>query len=301
MPARVLDGSEIARTMRGELRERVASMGRAGVPVTLDAVLTGDEDSPARLYAQNQQKQCEQVGIRFRLHALPSDASAGDIAGTIASLNNDADVTGIMLHLPVPEGVDAYELQRRIAPEKDIEGVNPSNIGNIVYGRSSLVPCTALAAMRLIEETGVRLRGKTAVVVGAGNVVGKPLAVLLMRAEATVISCNVHTPELGSLATRADVLIAAAGVPRLVGPELVREGAVVIDVGVNRIEQPDGSRMTCGDVDFEKVRESAGWISPVPGGVGPVTVATLLSNAVEAAALASGATPAEITPADPPN
>ena len=188
-----------------------------------------------------------------------------------------------MLCLPLPRGVEAYAVQRLIAPEKDVEGVNPANIGNIVYGRSSLAPCTALAAVALVRSTGVELKGRHAVVVGASDHVGKPIAILLMREGATVTSCNEWTPDLTGICKGADVLVAAAGVPGLITQAMVKPSAVVVDVGVNRVEGPDGARMTVGDVAYDEVCGVAGWISPVPGGVGPMTVATLLGNVVDAA------------------
>ena len=252
-------------------------------------MLVGSADNAARLYAENQGRQCEDLGISFRLHELSAGAKYEDIAGRVLLMNEDDAVSGIMVHLPLPEGVDPYRVQRLIAPEKDVEGVNPANIGNIVYGRSSLVPCTALAAMRMIESTGIELRGKTAVVVGAGNVVGKPLAVLLMQAEATVISCNVHTPDVKSLARSADVLIAAAGVPGLITADMVKPGRSRGGCGREpgrlarrRDDDGGGCRLSTPSA------EVAGWLSPVPGGVGPVTVATLLSNAVDASAKTFG-------------
>lgn len=174
-------------------------------------------------------------------------------------------------------------MQRLIDPDKDVEGVNPANIGNIVYGHSSLAPCTALAAVKMIESTDITLRGKRAVVVGASNVVGKPIAVLLMRQDATVVSCNVWTEGLAELCRSADVLVAAAGSAGLITAAMVKPGAVVIDVGVNRVPGPDGRLKTVGDVAFDEVREIAGWLSPVPGGVGPMTIAMLLLNVAEAA------------------
>jgi methylenetetrahydrofolate dehydrogenase (NADP+)/methenyltetrahydrofolate cyclohydrolase len=196
-----------------------------------------------------------------------------------------------MLHMPLPDNVDPYRVQRLIKPEKDVEGVNPANIGNVVYGRSSLAPCTGLAVVKMIESVFPDrtpgepfLRGKRCVVVGASDVVGKPIAVLLMRQDATVISCNKHTPSLASLTREADILIAAAGVPNLITADMVKPGAIVIDVGVNRVAQPDGSKKTVGDVDFAAVNPIASHISPVPGGVGPVTVAMLLLNVADAAA-----------------
>ncbi|MEY2714616.1 MAG: hypothetical protein RIT24_959 [Planctomycetota bacterium] len=188
-----------------------------------------------------------------------------------------------MLHLPLPAGVDVERIQSLIAPEKDVEGVNPANIGNVVYGRRSLVPCTALASVEMIESTGVELRGSRCVIVGASNIVGKPIAVLLMRAEATVISTNKFTRAIAELTRSADVLVAAAGVPGLIKADMVKPGAVVIDVGINRVTGADGKSMTVGDVAFDEVRGVAGFISPVPGGVGPMTVAMLLRNTVDAA------------------
>ena len=175
------------------------------------------------------------------------------------------------------------ELEMLIAVAKDVEGVNPANIGNIVFGRRSLVPCTALAVMEMIESTGVEIRGSRAVCVGASTIVGKPVAVLLMQAEATVISTNIHTKNCDDLMRSADILVSAAGVPNLITADVVKDGAVVIDVGINRIVGDDGNKRTVGDVDFSAVKNMAGYISPVPGGVGPMTVAMLLRNTVQAA------------------
>jgi methylenetetrahydrofolate dehydrogenase (NADP+)/methenyltetrahydrofolate cyclohydrolase len=201
----------------------------------------------------------------------------------IISLNEDSNVRAIMVQMPLPESVRTDDIQSLIAPHKDVEGVNPANIGNIVFGRRSLVPCTALAVMEMIESTGITLQGSRAVCVGASTIVGKPVAVLLMQAEATVISTNIHTKDHDNLTLGADILVSAAGVPNLIKPEMVKEGAVVIDVGINRIEGEDGKKRTVGDVEFDGVKEVAGFISPVPGGVGPMTVAMLLRNTVQAA------------------
>jgi methylenetetrahydrofolate dehydrogenase (NADP+)/methenyltetrahydrofolate cyclohydrolase len=283
MAARIIDGKALAAEHRERIAERLADARRLGRAPRLDAVLVESGDNAARVYAENQRKTCEALGLTYRLHVLPPGSGFDEIAGRVLLLNHDDDVSAIMLHLPLPEGVDPYRVQRLIAPEKDVEGVNPANIGNIVYGYSSLAPCTALATVKMIESTGVELRGKRAVVVGAGNVVGKPIAVLLMRHDATVISCNKWTQGLDELCREADVLVAAAGVPRLVTASMVKPGAIVVDVGVNRVAGPDGKNITVGDVAFDEVREVAGWISPVPGGVGPMTVAMLLVNVAEAA------------------
>lgn len=293
----IIDGVALAGSFRANIAARVAAIKKSGRRVRLDAVLADSGDSASRVYADNQAKTCEMLGIEYKLHTLHAGAGYDDIAGRVLLLNTDDDVSAIMVHLPLPDGLEPYRIQRLIAPEKDVEGVNPANIGNVVYGRSSLAPCTALAVIKMLEHvyrpgstdatTGATLaepflRGKLAVVVGAGDVVGKPIAVLLMRQEATVISCNKWSPDLPTLAKRADILIAAAGVAGLVGPEMVKSGAVVIDVGVNRVKGADGKTKTVGDVRFDEVRPLCSRISPVPGGVGPMTVAMLLLNVVEA-------------------
>ncbi|MFG0331021.1 MAG: bifunctional 5,10-methylenetetrahydrofolate dehydrogenase/5,10-methenyltetrahydrofolate cyclohydrolase [Phycisphaerales bacterium] len=288
--AQIINGRSLAKKTRREIAETVTTLKAQGRRVSLDAVLADPEPdlfqgaSPARTYAEKQRSTCEELGIEYRLHLLPENARYEDIAGRILLLNNDDEVTAIMLHLPVPAGIDPYRLQSLIDPDKDVEGVNPANIGNVVYGHSSLVPCTALASMRLVESTGVELRGATVVCVGASNIVGKPIAVLMMRQDATVVSCNKYTKELASLTSAADVLIVAVGRPGLITADMVKPGAVVIDVGINRVTDPDtGRTVTVGDVDFDGVAKVAGWISPVPGGVGPMTVAMLLRNTVDAA------------------
>ena len=277
--ARIIDGKALGQSVRTSIARRVADADR---PVRLDAVLVGS-DRAAEIYARNQQSTCEEVGIEYRLHRIADGAGYDEIAGRVLLLNTDEAVTGLMLHLPLPEGVDTERVQALIEPAKDIEGVNPANIGNVVFGRRSLVPCTALAAVEMIESTGVTLRGARCVVIGASNIVGKPVAVLLMRAEATVISTNKFTEDLSGHTAEADVVVSAAGVPGLVTRDMVKPGAVVIDVGINRITGDDGKKRTVGDVDFDSVREVAGWLTPVPGGVGPMTVAMLLRNAVDAA------------------
>jgi methylenetetrahydrofolate dehydrogenase (NADP+)/methenyltetrahydrofolate cyclohydrolase len=284
--AKIIDGRELAASHRSRIAERVERVRAGGGRVRLDAVLVDSGDTGARIYAQNQARTCEDLGIGYVLHELHRNAAYDDIAGRVLLLSSDDEVDAIMVHLPLPAGVDPYRVQRLIDPGKDVEGVNPANIGNIVYGQSSLAPCTALATVKMIESVipaADGLRGKRAVVVGASNVVGKPIAVLLMRQDATVVSCNKYTPSLAELTRSADVLVAAAGVPGLIRRDMVRPGAVVIDVGVNRVAGEGGKMRTVGDVAFDEVSEVAGHISPVPGGVGPMTVAMLLLNVVEAA------------------
>ncbi len=251
-------------------------------PARLDAILVHG-DAGSEIYARNQARTCDELGIEYVVHELPAEAGFEDVAGRVLLLNTDDEVHAIMVHLPLPDAVDTERVQSLIAVEKDVEGVNPANIGNIVYGRRSLVPCTALAVMEMIESTGIRLPGTRCVCVGASNIVGKPVAVLLMRAEATVVSTNVHTPDQIDLTREADVLVAAAGVPGLITADMIKPGVVIIDVGVNRVIAPDGSKRTVGDVAFDEVIEVAGAVSPVPGGVGPMTVAMMMRNTAEAA------------------
>ena len=283
MSAQIIDGKRVAARIKEDLAARAKRVCDGGGRVRLDAVMIDSGDGGARMYAANQGRTCEQLGIEYQLHELPPGTGFDVLAGRIRALSDNPGVSAIMLHMPVPQGVDAYEAQRLINPDKDVEGVNPANIGNLVYGRSGMAPCTALATIELIRSTRIELRGKRIVVVGASNVVGKPIAVLAMRDEATVISCNKYTEGIEELARSADVLVAAGGVAELVGPSWVKPGAVVVDVGVSRVVGADGKKRIVGDVQFERVREVAGWISPVPGGVGPVTVAILLRNVVEVA------------------
>jgi methylenetetrahydrofolate dehydrogenase (NADP+)/methenyltetrahydrofolate cyclohydrolase len=280
--AHIIDGKALAAQVQADVKRRVGKLRAQGRTVRLDAILVGG-DGAAAIYARNQSATCEAVGIEYHLQELPGSARFEDIAGRVLLMNADESISAIMVHLPLPPGVDTERVQSLIATDKDVEGVNPANIGNVVYGRRSLVPCTALAVMEMIESTKVKLPGSTCVCVGASNIVGKPVAVLLMKAEATVISTNVHTRNLAELTQGADVLVAAAGKPGLVKGSMVKPGAVVIDVGINRVKGPDGKTRTVGDVAFDEVAAVAGSVSPVPGGVGPMTVAMLLRNTVDAA------------------
>lgn len=279
--AKLIDGRALARQVKESVKRRIAALRDRGQPVRLDAILAGD-DSSAEIYAQNQKKTCEEIGIEYILHRLDADATFEEVAGRVLLLNENDNVNAIMVHLPLPEGIDTDHIQSLIDVEKDVEGVNPANIGNVVYGRRSLVPCTALAVMEMIESTGMQLKGARCIVVGASNIVGKPVVVLLMGAQATVISANIHTRDIEELMRSADVLVSATGVAGLITAEKVKPGAVVIDVGIARITEGGKSR-TVGDVLFDDVREVAGYVSPVPGGVGPMTVAMLLRNTVDAA------------------
>ena len=283
MTAQIIDGKGLALEFREQIAQRAGVLRDSGFTPKLDAILVESGDNGARVYAQNQARTCETLGIAYELHTLPVGSDQAQIEAKVLELNNDDSVHAIMVHMPMPEGVDAYHIQELICPVKDVEGVNPANIGNVVYGRSMRAPCTALATLKLIDSIGLDLKGKRCVVVGASAVVGRPIAVLLMNREATVISCNKFTVGLKELCASADVLIPAAGVAGLITSDMVRDGAVVVDVGVNRVKDDQGKLRTVGDVDFDTVRDVAGWLSPVPGGVGPMTVSVLLHNVMEVA------------------
>ena len=284
MPSKLIDGTALAQQTKREVSDRVRALKEKGRSVHLTAVLVGS--TPAgELYADRQRQACQAVGIDYELRTLPADADARTVAAVIGTLNRDPSVTGIMLHLPLPGHLDATQLQNQIDPVKDVEGVNPANIGYVVYGHTLIAPCTALAVIELIKSTGVPLRGAEAVVVGASEIAGKPIALLLTGEMATVTLCHVATRDLSAHTRRAEVLVVAVGKAGLIGPEHVRDGAVVIDVGINRVTGPDGAKKTVGDVEFDRVKDRVGWITPVPGGVGPMTVAMLLKNTLRSGEL----------------
>jgi methylenetetrahydrofolate dehydrogenase (NADP+)/methenyltetrahydrofolate cyclohydrolase len=279
MPAELIDGVALAEKIKQEVRERAASLGR---PVHLTAILVGGTHA-AELYAGRQAEACRAVGIDYQLLKLPSEIDAHDLKTEIRRLNSDPAVTGIMMHLPLPEHLSAPRMQYEIDVVKDVEGVNPANIGYVVYGRTLIAPCTALSVIELINSTHVPIRGAEAVVVGASEIAGKPIALLLAEQMATVTLCHVATKELSLHTRRAEILVVAVGKPGLIGADHVRDGAVVIDVGINRVTMADGTKKTVGDVEFDAVRAKASYITPVPGGVGPMTVAMLLRNTLRSA------------------
>jgi methylenetetrahydrofolate dehydrogenase (NADP+)/methenyltetrahydrofolate cyclohydrolase len=282
--AKLIDGTALAEQIRKDVALRVVELKQQQTPVHLAAVIVGA--SPAgELYARRQAESCQAVGIGYELFKLPADATQADVARVLQRLNREPAVTGIMLHLPVPGHLDPTELQYVIDPVKDVEGVNPANIGYVVYGHTLMGPCTALSVIELIRSTGVPLRGAEAVVVGASEIAGKPIALLLAEQMATVTLCHIATRDLASHTRRAEILVVAVGKPDLISADHVRPGAVVIDVGINRVTLPDGTKKTVGDVSFDAVRQKAGHLTPVPGGVGPMTVAMLLRNTLRSAEL----------------
>ena len=282
MPATIIDGVAFANRIKIEVAERAAALKAGGRPVHLAALLVGATPG-GELYAQRQGEGCRALGIDYTLVTRPDAITQRELKREIRRLNADAAVTGIMMHLPLPDHLDTARLQYEIDVVKDVEGVNPANIGYVVYKHTLIAPCTALAAVELVKSTGVPLRGAEAVVVGASVIVGKPVALLLAEQEATVTLTHIATRDLAAHTRRADVVVVAAGKAGLITADHLKEGAVVVDVGINRVALPDGTKRTVGDVDFDNAKERAGWLTPVPGGVGPVTVAMLLRNTVRSA------------------
>lgn len=282
MTAQLLDGRELARQLQDEIQEEVAAFVRqAGVTPGLAAVLVG-EDPASEVYVRNKQKASERVGIKSVLHRLPATTTTDTLLELVSRLNQSADVHGILVQLPLPPQVDALRVLDAVSPLKDVDGFHPENVGLLVQGRPRFVPCTPLGIQRLLDRNGVESSGRAAVVVGRSDTVGKPMALLLAArgpgGDATVTICHSRTPDLGAVTRSADILIVAIGQARRVTADMVKPGAVVVDVGINRTEAG-----LAGDVDFAGVREVAGMITPVPGGVGPLTVTMLLANTLAAA------------------
>jgi methylenetetrahydrofolate dehydrogenase (NADP+)/methenyltetrahydrofolate cyclohydrolase len=283
MTASILDGAALAKSLLAQLRAEVRALQQSGLNPGLAAVQVGD--SPAsRVYVRNKMRACAEVGLQSDTHQLPADCTQDEILATVAKLNADRAVHGIIVQLPLPRGIDTMRVVQSIAIEKDVDGFNWRNLGAIVDAHPQLVPCTPLGVMKLLEQTGIALEGRHAVVIGRSSIVGKPMALLLIAAGATVTVCNSRTPDVARHTRDADIVIVAAGTPRLVTGAMLKHGAVVVDIGINRL--PDGK--LAGDVDYESAREVAGWITPVPGGVGPMTVAMLIGNTVTAARRIAG-------------
>ena len=282
MQAAILDGKRIAEQVRSEVKQKVeAFVATHGRAPGLDVILVGD-DPASHIYTQNKEKSSREVGMRGLLHRLPATVSEAELMRLIERLNLDHEVDGILVQLPLPTGIDERRVLEAIVPEKDVDGFHPFNAGLLALGRPKLVPCTPRGCMRLLEQTGVDPKGARAVVVGRSNIVGKPLAQLLLMQHATVTMAHSRTRDLPELCRQADLLFAAVGKPRFVRGDWVKPGAVVIDVGINRIEE-GGKGKLVGDVDFAEASLRASAISPVPGGVGPLTIAYLLDNTLRAA------------------
>ena len=277
MSAQLLDGKVMSESLRGEIALRVAALREKGVTPGLAVILVG-EDPASQIYVRNKGVGCEQVGIHSVTIRLPETTTQAELEDHIRRLNADESIHGILVQLPLPKGLDEAAALAVIAPEKDVDGFHIQNAGKLLNGLPGVVACTPKGALEMIRRTGVDLNGKEAVVVGRSNIVGKPMAMLLLQQNCTVTMCHSRTVDLAAHTRRADVLVAAVGKAKFITADMVKPGAVVIDVGINRV---DGK--VIGDVDFEAVREVAGWITPVPGGVGRMTITMLLANTVEAA------------------
>ncbi len=279
MSAQIIDGKAIADQLLQQIKQRVEARVSAGKRRPGLAVILVGDDPASSIYVRNKRRACDTTGFHSVSYDLPASTSQEELLGLIDKLNDDPAIDGILVQMPVPAHIDSEEIVERIHPDKDVDGFHPYNIGRLALRIPVLRPCTPRGAMTLLRSTGEELRGKNAVVVGASNTVGRPMGLELLLAGCTVTTTHRFTRDLASYVNEAEILIVAVGKPGLVKGEWVRNGAIVIDVGINRL--PDGK--ICGDVEFATAAQRAGWITPVPGGVGPMTVATLLENAIDSA------------------
>ncbi len=284
MAARLIDGKILAQTVRDRIAKDVAELrAKTGISPGLATILVG-EDPASHLYVKNKQKACDAAGIYVDDHKLPVSTTQSELLALLEKANQDDRIHGILVQLPLPKHIDSRVVLEAVSPMKDADGFHPYNLGRLVEGTPMFEACTPKGIIKMIESTGVAIEGKRAVVVGRSNIVGKPVALMLLHRHATVTVCHSRTRDLPAVCREAEILVVAIGKARFVTTDMVREGAVVIDVGTNRL--PDGKFV--GDVDFDPVRERAGWISPVPGGVGPMTITMLLDNTVESAKRVGG-------------
>ena len=278
MAARILDGKSLAAQVRAAVKREAAALSQRGIRPGLAVVLAGDNPA-SRVYVRNKLRASEETGVRSALYELPASVREEALLDRVLALNDDPEIHGILVQLPLPKHLNAHKVLETVSPAKDVDGFHSANLGALVAGVPHMVPGTPAGVMRLLDHAGVPLAGARAVVIGRSSIVGKPLALLLLQRDATVTICHSKTRDLENVARSADLLVAAAGRAKLVSGAMVKPGACVIDVGVNRLD--DGSIV--GDVDFASASEVAGWITPVPGGVGPMTIAMLLENCVRAA------------------
>jgi methylenetetrahydrofolate dehydrogenase (NADP+)/methenyltetrahydrofolate cyclohydrolase len=298
MPAVIIDGKQVAETIESEVREELLGLSRHGITPGLVAIRVGN-DPASEIYVRNKARKAAELGLRGTELVFPADLGARELLEEIARLNRDEAVDGILVQLPLPPHIDAIRVIDSIDPTKDVDGFHPINVGRLHLGRPALAPCTPSGVIRLIESTGMAIEGKHAVVVGRSDIVGKPQAALLLQRNATVTICHSRTADLAATIRQGDIVVAAVGRPLMITAEMIKPGAVVIDVGINRIDASFTSRIAhdekksqllaskgtaiVGDVDYSRVRDVAGWITPVPGGVGPMTIAMLMKNTVTAA------------------
>ncbi|MGE0357229.1 MAG: bifunctional methylenetetrahydrofolate dehydrogenase/methenyltetrahydrofolate cyclohydrolase FolD [Burkholderiales bacterium] len=283
MKARTIDGKAIAAGIATENALRAARLRDKGTVPGLAVVIVG-EDAASRVYVRNKALACERAGVASWVHAMPADTPQARLVGFLRELNADPSVHGILVQLPLPRGLDARAVIEAIDPDKDVDGFHYRNVGALVVGEPAFYPCTPWGVMKMLEHEGIAVEGLHAVVVGRSTIVGKPMALMLLNASATVTVCHSRTRDLGAITRQADLLVAATGRARMIGADMVKPGAVVIDVGINRL--PDGK--LCGDVDHDAVARVASRLTPVPGGVGPMTIAMLVANTVRGAEKAAG-------------
>ncbi len=278
MTAQILDGNALGQKLRTGFKQRAEELALQGTRPGLAVILVG-EDPASQVYVRNKVNACAQAGFHSERHAYPADIEPSVVFNKIAELNANPKIHGILVQLPLPRNFDTDAVLDAIAADKDVDGFRAENVGALVQGQPCFIPCTPHGAMKFFEDAGISLKGKEAVIVGRSNIVGKPMAMLLMHAGATVTVCHSQTRDLKAHCLRADILVAAIGKAKMITGDMIKPGAVVIDVGINRL--PDGK--LCGDVDFESAKEVASFITPVPGGVGPMTITMLLANTLESA------------------
>ncbi len=270
---KIIDGKRISKEIKEEIRDKVSKLNREGKEVALAVILVG-ENPASQVYVRNKQKACEFTGIKSLSYNLPEDTSEEELLDLIEELNHRDDVNGILVQLPLPKQINEERILDRIDPKKDVDGFHPVSVGNLSIGRPGYVSCTPAGIIELLKRSDIPMDGKNVVIVGRSNIVGKPMAILMLRENATVTICHSHTKNMREITSQADILVAAIGKPKFFKKEDVKEGAVVIDVGMDR----DENNKLCGDVDFDDVYDKVSHITPVPGGVGPMTIAMLMSN-----------------------
>lgn len=281
--AKLISGKEVSAKVKAEVREETAELIKKGIKPGLAVVIVGN-DPASRVYVNSKKKACEEVGFNSFEYALPEETTQEELLALVEKLNNDSNVDGILCQLPLPGQINENAVINSIKPDKDVDAFHPYNVGKIMIGDFAFLPCTPAGVMELIDSTGVDISGKSCVVIGRSNIVGKPMSMLLLHRNGTVTICHSRTKNLAEICKSADVLVAAVGKANFVTADMVKDGAIVIDVGMNRLE----NGKLCGDVDFENVEKKASYITPVPGGVGPMTIAMLMKNTLTAAKMHNG-------------
>ena len=276
--AQIIDGKALAQTIRGNLKSEVEELKKEGIKPKLAVIMVG-EDKASKIYVKNKSKACEEVGIEYEEYLLKTETTMPELLGLIKELNNNDNVHGILLQAPLPKHLDSEAAFREISPDKDVDGFNPVNVGKLCLNQDCFVSCTPNGVVKMLEEYKIPTEGANTVIIGRSNIVGKPLVQCLLNKNATVTVCHSKTKDIEKITQKADIVIAALGKPNFVKSDMVKEGSVIIDVGINRLD----NGQIVGDIDFESIEKKASYITPVPGGVGPMTVAMLMSNVVKAA------------------